>query len=193
MNDCRAAVHHHGYWYGNEVISEHAFDGWLANALVDFLKNENAKSVLDLGCGKADYVKVLLAHQFYCEGYDGNPETVEISNGVAKVADLSEPLDLGRKFDWVVSLEVGEHIPKIYETIFVENLHRHNTQGIVLSWAVKGQVGYGHFNEQNNEYVKALLEKYGYDNDIEAEKFLREEASLLWFKNTIMVFRKKHL
>jgi len=184
------AVHRHGYWYGEEVISEHRFDECLASGLVEFFKKEQATSILDLGCGLGDYVKALRAHSFECEGYDGNPQTPQLSNGVAQVADLSAPLDLGRVFDWVLCLEVGEHIPKVYETLLIDNLHRHNAKGIVLSWAVKGQGGYGHVNEQNNLYVKTLLQKYGYTNDFSAELFLRKAASLWWFKNTLMVFRK---
>ncbi len=187
---CSAGVHPNGYWYGDDAAREHQFDGWLASSLADFFVKERATTIGDLGCGKADYVKVLLAYQFDCEGYDGNPDTVSLSDGLAKVADLSAPLDFGKTFDWILALEVAEHIPKPFETTFIENLHRHNTRGIVISWAVKGQGGYGHFNEQNNDYVKALFKKYGYENDIEAENALRSNASLWWFKHSLMVFRR---
>jgi cyclopropane fatty-acyl-phospholipid synthase-like methyltransferase len=98
---------------------------------------------------------------------------------------------LRKQFDWVLSLEVGEHLPKEFERIFIENLHRHNVKGIVLSWALKGQGGEGHFNEQNNGYIKELMAQYGYVNDIAAENALRNEAMLWWFRNTVMVFRRK--
>ena len=65
-----------------------------------------------------------------------------------------------------------------------------NKYGIVLSWVVKGQGGHGHFNEQNNDYVKSKICKLGYINDIESENTLRDASGLGWFKNTIMVFRK---
>ena len=185
-----SAVHEHGYWVGKEVMKEHQFDPWLAHALAQFFKKENAQSVVDMGCGPGDYVRVLRAYQIPCEGYDGNPDTVELSQGLCQVVDLSEPFHLDQSFDWVLSLEVAEHLPKVYETIFIENLHRHSTRGIVLSWAIKGQGGFGHFNEQNNDYVKNLMSKYGYINDLLAENELRKFAALWWFKNTIMVFRK---
>src|SRR3546814_12339945 len=75
---------------------------------LEFFKKENAASIVDLGCGKADYVRVLRAHRFDCEGYDGNPDTVFLSSGLAKVADLSEPLNLEKRFDWVLALERSE-------------------------------------------------------------------------------------
>ena len=36
--------------------------------------------------------------------------------------------------DWVLSLEVGEHVPSRYEDMYLRNLHAHNCKGIILSW-----------------------------------------------------------
>ncbi len=184
-------VHPHGYWYGDKTENQHAFDPLLANALAQFFQEEGALSVADFGCGLGYYVKLINDRQIQCDGYDGNPDTPELTKGLGQVADLSQSVDLGKTYDWVLSLEVGEHIPKKYEQAFIENLHEHNAQGIVLSWAVKGQGGYGHFNEQNNAYIKSIMSDYGYINDVEAEQKLRKNSHLFWFKNTVMVFRKQ--
>ena len=61
-----------------------------------------------------------------------------------------------------MSLEVGEHIPKEYEDIFINNLHNNNNKGIILSWAILGQGGFGHVNEQNNDYIKSKMSNLGY-------------------------------
>lgn len=184
-------INEHGYYLGTDHSDQYYFDESLADALIQFFKKENAQSVVDFGCGNGDYVKALQNQHIYCEGYDGNPDTFNISRGVAHVADLSQPFDLNKRFDWVLSLEVGEHLPKKYERIFIGNLDLHNKKGIILSWAIKGQGGVGHFNEQNNDYIKSVMAQYGYVNDIAAELHLRQCASIRWFKNTIMVFRKK--
>lgn len=186
----RVEIDEHGYWKGDGAAQRHRFDIPLSLALAHFFQAEKANTVVDLGCGTGEYIKVLRKHNIACDGYDGNPDTPKISGGVAGVLDLSQPCDLGKKFDWVLSLEVGEHLPKKYEQIFIENLHRHNAKGIVLSWAVKGQGGTGHFNEQNNDYIKAVMAQYGYSNDLHAENELRKNSSLRWFRNTLMVFRK---
>ena len=86
---------------------------------------------------------------------------------------------------------MGEHLPKIHEDAFVQNLHLHNTRGIVLSWALEGQGGTGHVNEQNNDYVKAKICALGYVNDAAAEDALRARARFSYFKRTVMVFRRK--
>ena len=106
--------------------------------------------------------------------------------------DLSVKKRFDNPFDWVMSLEVGEHLPCEFEDNFINNLHNNNESGIILSWAIKGQGGHGHFNEQNNNYIKSKICKLGYINDIEAEEKLRKQSHLWWFKNTIMVFRKFH-
>jgi hypothetical protein len=180
-----------GAWEGKDVDCEHVYDQQLSDAIVEFLKNENAITAADFGCGMGDYVKALNAAGIAADGFDGNPHTPELTGGVGEVLDLSIPTDLNIRYDWVVSLEVGEHIPFVYETNFIENLVRHARKGIILSWAVKGQPGYGHVNCRNNPYVKNKIESYGFVNDVKAENEMRKRAFYPWFKNTVMVFRTK--
>jgi hypothetical protein len=147
-------------------------------------------SVLELGAGTGTYAKELKAKGVFISCYDGNPKTQELSEGRCGVIDLSQPINLC-KHDWVMSLEVGEHIPREYEDIFINNLDSGNKMGIVLSWAVEGQGGTSHVNNQNNSYIRTKFSVKGYTSDFEAENTLRGMASLVWFKNTIMVFRRK--
>lgn len=183
-------IHPHGYWCGKDIMDQHRFDPYLANALGKFFIDKNAKTIVDFGCGIGDYVKHLRSLNLNCEGYDGNPVTYELTGGIANIIDLSQPFNLDTCFDWVLCLEVGEHLPQCYESILIENLDKHNSQGIILSWAVKGQGGFGHFNEQDNDYIKDIMLNLGYSNDEFSERTLRDNSSLPWFKNTIMVFRK---
>lgn len=180
----------HGFWVGNDVQREHVYDPCLGNAIATFLESEDAFTLVDFGCGLGNYSQLFISKGFSVEAYDGNPDTPFLTGGIGKVLDFGVPVDLGKQFDWVISLEVGEHLPKEFETIFIENLVRHCDKGIILSWAVVGQGGYGHFNCQNNDYVKDVMEHYGLVPDVDAENYLRAGASVSWFKNTVMVFRK---
>lgn len=182
-----------GYWIG-DVEECHALDPVLGEAIADFFVEERARSVVDFGCGIGAYVRQIYARGIHAEGFDGNPDTPALTRGLCRVLDLSEPFQLPSPFDWVLSLEVGEHLPQQYETIFIENLIRHAREGIVISWAIKNQGGTGHFNEQNNDYVKAIFKKYGYVNDLEVENSLRRTSGT-WFNKSLMVFRapKKEL
>ena len=105
--------------------------------------------------------------------------------------DLSKKFRSESKWEYIVSLEVAEHLPKQFEKIFIENLHENNTKGIILSWALVGQGGHGHFNERNNDYVKTLFKQLGYYNDVNEEILLRNKATVPWFKNTVMIFKRK--
>jgi hypothetical protein len=182
-----------GIWEGNDVAVAHMFDLPMANALGDFFISENATSVVDLGCGLGNYTQVLREHGLYSEGYDGNPNTPELTNYTCGVQALHVPFYLGKEFSWVLSLEVGEHIPAEFETILIENLVKHAIDGIVLSWAVEGQGGWGHFNCRNNDYVRKRMESYGFVSDEEAEQRIRSTAtSCGHFRTTLMVFRRAH-
>lgn len=186
----RMKIHTNGYWQGLESKSQHVYDNSLGDSLTNFFKSENVKSLVDFGCGMGDYVKTFQKNNINAIGFDGNPNTPELTNNLCEVLDLSVPKKFDEPFDWVMSLEVGEHLPTQFEDIFIENLHNNNKYGIVLSWAVEGQGGDGHYNERNNDYIKSKICELGYINDIESENNLRKDSTLWWFKNTIMVFRK---
>lgn len=75
--------------------------------------------------------------------------------------DLSQPLDLGRRFDLVQSLEVAEHLPDAAADGFVETLTRHGDL-ILFSAAVPHQGGEHHVNEQPLSYWRAKFAARGY-------------------------------
>lgn len=184
------SIHRNGYWEGLEASSQHLYDSSLGYSLIHFFKTENVRSLVDFGCGMGNYVKTFQQNNINAIGFDGNPNTPELTNNVCKVLDLSVPKQFDEPFDWAMSLEVGEHLPKEFEDVFMHNLHNNNKYGIVLSWAIKGQGGHGHCNEQDIDYIKSKICNLGYTNDIESELKLRGDSTLPWFKNTIMVFRK---
>ena len=120
---------------------------WCKNLAKELRRLFNGQSVYDFGAGLGWYGKALLAGDdsdaFRVRSYkafDGAENIEDVfPDGFVKHLDLSKPVYLSAR-DWVLSLEVGEHIPRQYQSVFVDNLHRHNTKGIVLSWAVEGKV-----------------------------------------------------
>ena len=183
-----------GYTPKSDVIAAtmtpHKIDSGLIDALPQIF--EQNSSVVDFGCGNADYVKHLHNNGFNVEAYDGNPNTPEMTDGLGKVLDLSKDFDLGKKFDYVISLEVAEHIPKKFENVYVNNLIKHTGYYLIVSWALIGQGGDGHVNEQNEDYVLDLFDKLGMNYHQDISKILRDVAKLGWFKKTIYVFSKKN-
>ena len=124
-------INERGYWENN-TLEGHGVDRSLARGLVNFFKQEyydfeeNSKIfILDIGCGNGFYTKLLNDQsELVCDGYDGNPYTPEITNGLCKVADFSKRIDFENipVYDWVLCLEVGEHIPAEFEDDFIWNI-----------------------------------------------------------------------
>ncbi|XP_063589708.1 uncharacterized protein LOC134766710 [Penaeus indicus] len=122
-------------------------------------------------------------------GWDGAANIGVLSKGMIEPLNLADPVDLGRRFDWVMSIEVGEHISAKSEEVFLDNLVKHACKGVVLSWAVPGQGGHNHVNTRPNDYLKSKMADRGLVADDEAEKRIRGAVDTEWFKNTLMVFR----
>jgi|TARA_R110002126_G_scaffold14817_2_gene61658 2-polyprenyl-3-methyl-5-hydroxy-6-metoxy-1,4-benzoquinol methylase len=187
-----------GLWKGYTPKSDveastmcpHKIDNGLMDALPQMF--EENSTVVDFGCGNADYVKHLHNNGFKVEAYDGNPNTPEMTDSLGKVLDLSKEFDLGKTFDYVVSLEVAEHIPKKFQDVYVNNLIKHTDSYLIISWALDGQGGDGHVNEQNEDYVLNLFDKLGMTYHQDISQILRDVAKLGWFKKTIYVFTKKN-
>ena len=176
-----------GIWDGLGCASIHVTDMSLANGLTNLFKSKNVSSLVDLGAGMGEYTKFFVNNGINTTCYDGNPKTPELSKSRCGVLDLSKDINIG-KFDWVLTLEVGEHLPKQYEEIFINNIVNAANKGIVLSWATEGQGGEGHFNERNNDYIKLKMESFGLINNVQEENLLRSNVHLSYFRKTIMVF-----
>ncbi len=192
-------ISENGYWISKSG-EKHGVDISVANEIVKFFQTTGAKSILDVGCGNGYYTRKLLDAGFEAEGYDGNPFTEEITYGKCKVVDFSLPYANKRTrfdaYDWVLCLEVGEHIPKKFEQIFLDNIASFEPDIVILSWAVPGQGGDGHVNCQTNDYIISEMEKRNYKLNLEATNYLRNCASEYpkvgyWFRQTLMCFRSK--
>jgi hypothetical protein len=177
----------------------------LGNALATLFEGG---SVLSLGAGLAHYEAHWERSGLIGRGdgtgiesvrmYDGAENIELVTGGRVHFADLTEPLDEGVvPADWVLSLEVGEHIAAGNATAaFIRNLHLHNTKGIVVSWGVPGQGGHFHVNNLPAKAVLALFADLGfYEFDRPTSMELRRVASAgeccKWFQETIYVFRKR--
>lgn len=181
-----------GIWTLNEAKNEHHFDKPLAEAILQMFPTP-PRSCADLGCGPG----------FYCDhfskagwkrvsGYEGTEDAAKLGvYGKIQQLDLSILNESLPIHPFVMSLEVGEHIPKEFENNFIRNVSAMTEKTLILSWAVPGQGGYGHFNERPNEYVIQKFNELGLTFDPVRSQILREAATLAWFKNTLMVFERE--
>jgi cyclopropane fatty-acyl-phospholipid synthase-like methyltransferase len=183
-------IHERGYWLSTRETDKHVFDKRLMAGLILMFKDVD--NIIDIGCGNGSYTKAFIEQGFDCIGYDGSPLTEEISNGLCHIKDFSNLVDIG-KFELVLCLEVGEHIPKEYEQIFLDNVANASKKHICLSWALlhPRQWGTGHYNCQDNDYIINEMDKRGFRYDPVATGLIREIAKLSYLKKTIMIFKKK--
>ena len=127
---------------------------------------EGGQSLNDFGAGVGEYGHELKAvnESIAWHGYDGAGNIEEYTSGFVRFFDLTIPLSLPRA-DWVLSLEVGEHISQQFEAQYIRNLDAHNCRGIIGSWAPPKQAGTGHINRRNKTYVLERFVELGYRVD----------------------------
>ena len=178
-----------GIWSIEVAKKRHRFDRELAEYIA---RAYYPKKMADVGCGDGSYCKFFKGSNWpIVHGYEGTPEinSLGIYNDIM-VVDLTKRRYVDIDYDLVLCLEVGEHIPQKYEQVFIDNLCEYVHKDLILSWAIPGQGGAGHFNEQPNEYVIKEFSKRGLAFDRAQSEKLRGAASLRWFVNTLMVYER---
>lgn len=119
--------------------------------LPDVLTWTGAKSMIDVGCGTGRWPRVALESgvsevwgvdgAWVAQSEDRFPEMRFVAR------DLNRPLEIGRRFDLAISLDVGEHIEPASSDGFVAELA--SLADIVLfGAAIPWQGGRKHLNEQ---------------------------------------------
>jgi hypothetical protein len=177
-------IHPHGYWLEINETNTHVCDNPLCEAIIKMFK---VKTAVDIGCGDGAYTQNFIDSGINCCGFDGNPLTYKLTSGLCNVMDFSQPVIIG-KFDLVLCLEVGEHVPKEYEQTFINNICKASKKWICMSWGVPGQPGYGHVNNQSNDYIRCEIKRRGFNYRDDLSNKLRKKSTFEWFANTLMVY-----
>ncbi len=155
----------------------------------------NIRSILDIGCGLGTWLAV--SKELGIEsvvGVDGdwiNNGLLEIENEEFITFDLSEPFNLNKKFDLVISLEVAEHIQENSADLFIETLVQH-ADIILFSAAIKNQGGQNHLNEQNPEYWSKKFKVHGFEYyDILRPLIWNNRLVEYWYKQNVFLVARK--
>lgn len=150
------------------------------------------KRVASFGDGPGIYKQKInnLKEVMSYDAYDGAPFTEKTTENRCKFLDLSVPVYHIPKYDWIISMEVAEHIPKPFESIYLDNIVRHAKEGVILSWAKPGQGGFSHINNQPIEYVIEQFEQRGFRLNKKISETIKNAASLTWLKDNLNVYER---
>lgn len=140
------------------------------------------RSVLDIGCGQGEWLE-----QFDVDVKHGVDIAAPEATGFLR-ADLTDPLHLGREYDLVISVEVGEHLPESAADTYMDSIARHGNQ-VVFSAAVVGQEGVGHINCQPHEYWHDKFRERGYAMfDVIRPIIANDHRVSPWYRNNLFLY-----
>lgn len=149
------------------------------------------ESVVDFGCGSGGWLaeaEALGAKVFGLDGPWVPQDALEIAPDRFQVADLMRPLDLDRRFDLALCLEVAEHLPAASAEILVGTLTDH-APAVLFSAAVPGQGGTDHVNEAWPDYWHSHFAQAGFVCDDTLRPALwTDERIEPWYRQNLLLF-----
>lgn len=154
-----------------------------------------AQSIIDFGTGLGTWLRV--AEDLGVRdvlGIDGDwvdAEKLTIAEDQFMRRNLHETLDLGRKFDLAICLEVAEHLMPDKAELLVDNIVRHSDV-VLWSAAIEGQGGQNHTNERHPSYWAELFRARGYVwEDPYRHRIWQNEKIDHWYRQNVLIYRKK--
>jgi len=167
------------------------------NILSLLYKYYEPKSVVDVGCGRGEWLDV--AGSFgsnRLKGFDGSwvkKEDILNKNIDFSVVnfDVAMP-EIEEKYDLCISVEVAEHISERNAKSFVDVLCR-ASDVILFSAAIKDQGGLNHINEQWQSYWADFFKSNGYECfDVLRAPLWTNEFVKWWYRQNIFIFQRKN-
>jgi SAM-dependent methyltransferase len=142
----------------------HTLEGPAA-ALPFIFPDSAPRSALDVGCGTGTWLRAFLdrgqTEVFGVDGVNIPPEKLLFDPKSFRNCDLTSPINLERKFDVVICLEVAEHLDAKFAPTLIQTLTRHADM-VVFSAACPNQPGENHVNCQWPEYWQGLFNREGF-------------------------------
>ncbi|MDR2601744.1 MAG: class I SAM-dependent methyltransferase [Spirochaetaceae bacterium] len=150
------------------------------------------ESAVDFGCGVGGWLAVLKELGVASiNGYDGDwvdVNKLKIPKECFFPADLTQKIDVQRKYDLAMSLEVAEHLPESAAGGFVESIVQ-ASDFVLFSAAIPLQGGTNHINEQWPDYWARLFRKNNYiPVDVLRNIFWNDDRIEVWYRQNLMLF-----
>ncbi|HMC28421.1 MAG TPA: class I SAM-dependent methyltransferase [Verrucomicrobiae bacterium] len=152
------------------------------------------ESILDVGCGTGTWLRAAIdsgiSDVIGIDGVEIPPDQLLFPPGKFHCRDLGAPVDLGRRFELVICLEVAEHLEQGSGRILIRTLTQH-ADVILFSAACPGQFGQHHVNCQWPEYWQALFNSEGYACDDSPRWTIWDDSMIEgWYRQNIFMARR---
>jgi SAM-dependent methyltransferase len=173
--------------------NQHTVDGPRA-AFPLLFSDEMPKSLLDVGCGIGTWIRSAMEYGISdVIGIDGIPiPSDQLLFPLEKFLcrNLNEPIDLNRRFDAAICLEVAEHLEPNSAKVLVESLTRHSDL-IIFAAACPGQPGQHHINCQWPSYWQELFNDQGYSCEDSLRWHIWNNNEIEpWYRQNIFIARR---
>jgi 2-polyprenyl-3-methyl-5-hydroxy-6-metoxy-1,4-benzoquinol methylase len=175
------------------------FEKSSAKAVVDILvKYFKPRSVVDIGCGCGIYLAEFAKRGIEILGYDGSPAALANSlvGDKIKLHDLCKPLNLNKKFDLCLSVEIAEHLPTECADVLIQTL-TNASDTVVFTAATPGQGprSIGHINEQPHEYWVEKFKEMNFSLEekltIKIKTEMEANKVVWWVTKNLLIFKNR--
>jgi len=155
-------------------------------------------SVLHIGCGAGEWLKV--ASELGVDQIAGVDRALADTSGLFipvtafSAADLERPVELGRRFDLVLALEVAHQFPPDAAPTFVESLVRHGDV-VLFSAAIPGQEAHPPANPQWPSYWAERFARHGYavTDGLRTRCWLNRDVDARYSQNMLLFVSEERL
>lgn len=164
---------YNGYLGGHNWIT-HTDKGSL-----EYIKNKfDIKTMLDIGCGPGDQIRVGREISIDSEGVDGDPRLIDENKDIIiHLCDYTKQSFIpSREIDLIWSTEFVEHVREE----FVDNFMKTFSIGkyALITFAPEGKAGNHHVNCRNQEYWIDVFSRYNLIFDKETTKEVRNASTM---------------
>ncbi|HEV2697822.1 MAG TPA: class I SAM-dependent methyltransferase [Terriglobales bacterium] len=159
--------------------------------VLDILKPQ---SIVDIGCGTGHWLAEArdlgVSDVLGLDGEWALKVRLQIPRDKFLAHDLTKPLNLNRKFDLALSLEVAEHLPVSRARDFVQMICG-AADKVLFSAAIPGQGGRNHVNEQWPQYWADLFAQFGFDcYDLVRSKVWSNPRVLWYYSQNCFIYAR---
>jgi len=151
-------------------------------------------SMVDVGCGTGVWLRAAIdngvADTMGIDGVAVPEAALAVPRSLITIHDLTTPINVDRRFDLAICLEVAEHLDEQFGPVLVKSL-TNLADTVLFSAACPDQQGQHHVNCQWPAYWQHLFNERHYSCDDSARWAIWDNAAVEpWYRQNMLVARR---